>query len=166
MRAAFIPKKPMKLIIIALGHKMPGWIEQGFGEYVKRMPREFAIQLVELKPDKRSGGRTPQQVMAEEAERILAAIPNGARVVALDERGANWTTMKLAENMKAWHVDGRDAVFIIGGTDGLDPGVKQRADQLLQLSAMTMPHGMVRVLLAEQLYRAWSILHNHPYHRE
>lgn len=156
----------MKLIIIAVGHKMPGWIEDGFGEYVKRMPREFAISLVELKPDKRSGGRTPQQVMEEEAGRILAAIPQGARVFALDERGANWTTMKLAEQMKEWHTDGRDAVFIIGGTDGLDPSVKKRADQLLQLSAMTLPHGMVRVLLAEQLYRAYSILHNHPYHRE
>ncbi|KAF0814789.1 Ribosomal RNA large subunit methyltransferase H [Andreprevotia sp. IGB-42] len=156
----------MKLIIIAVGHKMPGWIEDGFGEYQKRLPREFALTLVELKPDKRAGSKTPQQVMAEEAERILAAVPQGARVLALDERGANWTTMQLADRMKAWHTDGRDTVFIIGGTDGLDPSVKQRADQLLQLSAMTLPHGMVRVLLAEQLYRAYSILHNHPYHRE
>jgi 23S rRNA (pseudouridine1915-N3)-methyltransferase len=104
--------------------------------------------------------------MAEEAERILAAIPQGARVLALVERGANWTTMKLAEQMKDWQRDGRDVVFIIGGTDGLDPSVKKRADQLLQLSAMTLPHGLVRVLLAEQLYRGVSILNNHPYHRE
>ena len=156
----------MKLQLIAVGHKMPNWISEGFAEYAKRMPRDFALTLLELKPDKRISARTPQQVMAEEADRILAAIPDGARVLALDERGANWTTMKLAEQMKDWQIDGRETVFIIGGTDGLDPRIKQRADQLLQLSAMTMPHGMVRVLLAEQLYRAVSIINNHPYHRE
>ncbi|WP_297576302.1 23S rRNA (pseudouridine(1915)-N(3))-methyltransferase RlmH [uncultured Deefgea sp.] len=156
----------MKLQLIAVGHKMPNWISEGFAEYAKRMPRDFALTLTELKPDKRISARTPQQVMSEEADRILAAIPDGARVLALDERGANWTTMKLADNMKHWQIDGRETVFIIGGTDGLDPRIKQRADQLLQLSAMTMPHGMVRVLLAEQLYRAVSIINNHPYHRE
>ncbi len=156
----------MKLNIIAVGHKMPDWISEGYNEFAKRMPRDFALTLTELKPDKRISARTPQQVMAEEAERILAAIPNDARVLAMDERGANWTTMKLAENMKQWQVDARETVFIIGGTDGLDPKIKQRADQLLQLSAMTLPHGMVRVMLAEQLYRAVSILNNHPYHRE
>jgi 23S rRNA (pseudouridine1915-N3)-methyltransferase len=156
----------MKLNIIAVGHKMPDWISEGYNEFAKRMPRDFALTLTELKPDKRISARTPQQVMAEEAERILAAIPNDARVLAMDERGANWTTMKLADNMKQWQIDGRETVFIIGGTDGLDPKIKQRADQLLQLSAMTLPHGMVRVMLAEQLYRAVSILNNHPYHRE
>ncbi|WP_028451776.1 23S rRNA (pseudouridine(1915)-N(3))-methyltransferase RlmH [Chitinilyticum aquatile] len=156
----------MKIILIAVGHKMPAWIEDGFTEYVKRMPREFTVQLVELKPDKRVGAKTPQQVMAEEADRIQAAVPQDARLVALDERGANWTTMQLADNVKRWHGDGRPVAFVIGGTDGLDPRVKQRADQLLQLSALTLPHGMVRVLLAEQLYRAVSILNNHPYHRE
>ncbi|WP_027468331.1 23S rRNA (pseudouridine(1915)-N(3))-methyltransferase RlmH [Deefgea rivuli] len=156
----------MKLQLIAVGHKMPNWISEGYAEYAKRMPRDFTLTLTELKPDKRISARTPQQVMAEEADRILAAIPDGARVLALDERGANWTTMKLAEQMKDWQIDGRETVFIIGGTDGLDPRIKQRADQLLQLSAMTMPHGMVRVLLAEQLYRAVSIINNHPYHRE
>ncbi|UXY15686.1 23S rRNA (pseudouridine(1915)-N(3))-methyltransferase RlmH [Chitiniphilus purpureus] len=156
----------MRLIVIAVGHRMPAWIEAGFAEYSKRLPREFALTLIELKPDKRSGGRTAQQVMAEEAVRILAAIPQQARVLALDERGANWSTARLADAMKQWHADGRDTVFIIGGADGLDPSVKQRADQLLQLSALTLPHGLVRVLLAEQLYRAYSILHHHPYHRE
>ncbi len=156
----------MKLQLIAVGHKMPNWISEGYLEYAKRMPRDFTLTLTELKPDKRISARTPQQVMSEEADRILAAIPDGARVLALDERGANWTTMKLADSMKEWQIDGREAVFIIGGTDGLDPRIKQRADQLLQLSAMTMPHGMVRVLLAEQLYRAVSIINNHPYHRE
>ena len=156
----------MKLQLIAVGHKMPNWISEGYLEYAKRMPRDFTLTLTELKPDKRISARTPQQVMSEEADRILAAIPDGARVLALDERGANWTTMKLADSMKEWQIDGREAVFIIGGSDGLDPRIKQRADQLLQLSAMTMPHGMVRVLLAEQLYRAVSIINNHPYHRE
>ena len=156
----------MKLQLIAVGHKMPNWISEGYLEYAKRMPRDFTLTLTELKPDKRISARTPQQVMSEEADRILAAIPDGARVLALDERGANWTTMKLADQMKDWQIDGRETVFIIGGTDGLDPRIKQRADQLLQLSAMTMPHGMVRVLLAEQLYRSVSIINNHPYHRE
>ncbi|MFC7418898.1 23S rRNA (pseudouridine(1915)-N(3))-methyltransferase RlmH [Iodobacter arcticus] len=156
----------MKLTLIAVGHKMPDWIDSGYKEFSKRMPRDFPLQLLELKPDKRGSGKTAQQVMADEAERILAAIPQDARVLALDEHGANWTTMQLAEKMKTWQIDGRETVFIIGGTDGLDPSVKKRADQLLQLSAMTLPHGMVRVLLAEQLYRAVSIINNHPYHRE
>lgn len=156
----------MKLHIVAVGHKQPDWVEQGYAEYAKRMPRECTVELKEIKPEKRVGGKTATQVMAAECTRIDAALPAGCFLIALDERGESWTTLKLAEQMKGWLSAGRDVAFVIGGADGLDPAIKQRANKLLQLSAMTMPHGMVRVLLAEQLYRAWSVINNHPYHRE
>ncbi|AJY43657.1 23S rRNA (pseudouridine(1915)-N(3))-methyltransferase RlmH [Burkholderia humptydooensis] len=155
----------MKLHIVAVGHKMPGWIATGFDEYAKRMPPELRIELREVKPELRSGSRTADSVMAAEKQRIEAALPKNARVVALDERGRDWTTMQLAQALPAWQQDGRDVAFVIGGADGLDPELKSRADLLLRVSSLTLPHGMVRVLLAEQLYRAWSITQNHPYHR-
>lgn len=155
----------MKLHILAVGHKMPEWISAGFDEYVKRMPPELRIELREIKPEPRTSGRTAQSVMAAERQRIEAALPKGARVVALDERGRDWTTMRLAEALPDWQREGRDVAFVIGGADGLDPGLKARAEWLLRVSSLTLPHGMVRVLLAEQLYRAWSITQNHPYHR-
>ncbi|AHI63902.1 23S rRNA (pseudouridine(1915)-N(3))-methyltransferase RlmH [Burkholderia thailandensis] len=155
----------MKLHIVAVGHKMPGWIATGFDEYAKRMPPELRIELREVKPELRSGSRTADSVMAAERQRIEAALPKNARVVALDERGRDWTTMQLAEALPAWQQDGRDVAFVIGGADGLDPQLKSRAELLLRVSSLTLPHGMVRVLLAEQLYRAWSITQNHPYHR-
>ncbi|ABC37088.1 23S rRNA (pseudouridine(1915)-N(3))-methyltransferase RlmH [Burkholderia thailandensis] len=155
----------MKLHIVAVGHKMPGWIATGFDEYAKRMPPELRIELREVKPELRSGSRTADSVMAAERQRIEAALPKNARVVALDERGRDWTTMQLAQALPAWQQDGRDVAFVIGGADGLDPQLKSRAELLLRVSSLTLPHGMVRVLLAEQLYRAWSITQNHPYHR-
>ncbi|HEY8608927.1 MAG TPA: 23S rRNA (pseudouridine(1915)-N(3))-methyltransferase RlmH [Noviherbaspirillum sp.] len=155
----------MQLVIAAVGHKMPGWIEEGFAEYAKRMPPECRIQLKEIKPVDRSGSRTAETVMAQERTRIEAAIPKGARVVALDERGKDLSTMQLAQLLTQWQQDGRDVTFVIGGADGLDPGLKSGADMLVRVSSLTLPHGMVRVLLAEQLYRAWSITQNHPYHR-
>jgi 23S rRNA (pseudouridine1915-N3)-methyltransferase len=155
----------MKLHILAVGHKMPDWIAAGFDEYAKRMPPELRIELREIKPEPRTGGRTAPSVMAAERQRIEAALPKGARLIALDERGRDWTTMQLADALPAWQQDGRDVAFIIGGADGLDTELKARAELLLRLSSLTLPHGMVRVLLAEQLYRAWSITQNHPYHR-
>jgi 23S rRNA (pseudouridine1915-N3)-methyltransferase len=155
----------MKLQILAVGHKMPDWIATGFDEFAKRMPPELRIELREIKPEPRTTGRTAQSAMAAERQRIEAALPKGARVVALDEHGRDWTTMQLADALPAWQQDGRDVAFVIGGADGLDPQVKARAEMLLRLSSLTLPHGMVRVLLAEQLYRAWSITQNHPYHR-
>lgn len=155
----------MQLIIAAVGHKMPAWIEDGFGEYAKRMPPECRIQLKEIKPVERSGGRTAETVMAAERTRIEAAVPKGARVIALDERGKDLTTMQISQLLSQWQQDGRDVTFVIGGADGLDAGFKASADLLLRISSLTLPHGMVRVLLAEQLYRAWSITQNHPYHR-
>lgn len=144
---------------------MPDWVTLGFKEYVKRMPREAGIELIELKPGQRAGS-SAERAMETERDRILAAMPTNARKIILDERGAAWTSMKLAERLKTWQQDGRDVAFVIGGADGLHSDVKQQADDLLQLSALTMPHGMVRVLLAEQLYRAVAINQGHPYHRE
>ncbi|WP_269531414.1 23S rRNA (pseudouridine(1915)-N(3))-methyltransferase RlmH [Chitinimonas sp. BJYL2] len=155
----------MKLYIIAVGHKMPGWVEDAFREYTKRMPREAQIELIELKPGQRSGSSV-DKAMETERDRILAALPQGCRKIILDERGAAWTTMKLAEKLAGWQRDGGDVAFVIGGADGLHPDVKQQANELLQLSALTLPHGMVRVLLAEQLYRAVAVNQGHPYHRE
>ena len=155
----------MKLHILAVGHKMPDWIAAGFDEYTKRMPPELRIELREIKPEQRSSGRPAESVMAAERLRIEAALPKGARLVALDERGKDWTTMQLAGALPGWQQDGRDVAFLIGGADGLDSELKARADLLLRLSSLTLPHAMVRVLLAEQLYRAWTITQNHPYHR-
>lgn len=155
----------MRLFILAVGHKMPGWIETAFAEYAKRMPPELRIELKEIKPEQRSNSRTAETVMAAEAQRIEAALPRGCRLVCLDERGQDLTTMRLAQSLTTWQQDGRDVAFVIGGADGLDPALKSRADTLVRLSSLTLPHGMVRVLLAEQLYRAWSINANHPYHR-
>ncbi|MDR5833438.1 23S rRNA (pseudouridine(1915)-N(3))-methyltransferase RlmH [Caballeronia sp. LZ034LL] len=155
----------MKLVILAVGHKMPDWITKGFDEYAKRMPPELRIELREIKPEQRSSGRNAESVMAAEKQRIEAALPKNARIVALDERGRDWTTMQLANALPGWQQEGRDVAFVIGGADGLDPAVKSRAELLLRVSSLTLPHGMVRVLLAEQLYRAWSITQNHPYHR-
>ena len=155
----------MQLIIAAVGHKMPAWIEGGFGEYAKRMPPECRIQLKEIKPVERSGGKTAETVMALERTKIEAAIPKGSRIVALDERGKDLTTTQLSQLLIQWQQDGRDVTFVIGGADGLDADFKSSVDMLVRVSSLTLPHGMVRVLLAEQLYRAWSITQNHPYHR-
>ncbi len=155
----------MKLTIIALGHKMPAWVQTGFEEYAKRMPPEARIELIELKPEDRAS-RVVGKVLELEAARIAAAIPKQAERIVLDERGTPLSTAKLAEWMQAWMTEGVSPCFIIGSADGLAPEVKQSAKKMLALSGCTLPHGMVRVMLAEQLYRAWSLMHNHPYHRE
>lgn len=156
----------MKLLVVAVGHKMPDWITTGFKEYAKRMPREARIELIEIKPEPRTSGKNVAQLMAAEAQRILSAVPQDALRIALDEQGAHLSTRQLAQRMQDWMGGGRDVAFIIGGADGLHESVKSSAQQLLALSSMTLPHGLVRVMLAEQLYRAHSLLHNHPYHRE
>jgi len=156
----------MKLLILAVGHKMPSWITEGFNEYSKRMPREAKIELIEIKPEPRTTGKSVPQIMEAEAQRLQAALPKDVLRIVLDERGTHWSTRQLTQHMKDWLSGGRDVAFIIGGADGLHETVRSSAHQLLALSAMVLPHGMVRVLLAEQLYRAHSLLHNHPYHRE
>jgi 23S rRNA (pseudouridine1915-N3)-methyltransferase len=155
----------MKLRIIAIGHKMPAWVSQGFDEYARRMPREAAIELVEIKPEKRAAGKGGEQVREAEAARILEAVGKDYLVV-LDEHGQQATTLQLAERFRGWLGGGRNLALAIGGTDGLHPSIKMRADWLWSLSQLTLPHAMVRVLLAEQLYRAWTVISSHPYHRE
>ncbi|MDQ3186863.1 MAG: 23S rRNA (pseudouridine(1915)-N(3))-methyltransferase RlmH [Pseudomonadota bacterium] len=154
----------MKFLIFAVGNKMPEWVEAGFKEYAKRMPHEAAIELLELRPEKR-GGKKMEQLVAAEGARILAAIPPKCRIVAMDERGRQWTTAKLADSITGWMKNGGDTAFIVGGADGLDASIKNSADEVLALSALTLPHGLARILLAEQLYRAVSLINRHPYHR-
>lgn len=140
----------MRVTILSVGHKMPAWIQEGFNEYAKRMPPEIRVTLVELKP----------------GADILDAVPKGGTIIALDERGKSVTSQGLSVMLAGWMQDGSHPVFVIGGADGLDPAVKDKAEKMVSLSALTLPHAMVRVVLAEQLYRAWSILARHPYHRE
>lgn len=155
----------MRVRIVALGHRMPAWVTEAVADYTKRLPREFAFELVELKPAPRDRGRAVPQLLADEARRLGASC-EGARIVALDEHGAPWTTRTLAERFDRWRADGADVAFVIGSADGLDPGFKRKAEAIVAVSAMTLPHGLVRVLLTEQLYRAASLNAGHPYHRE
>ena len=155
----------MKLTILALGHKMPGWVQTGFDEFTKRMPRDARIKLIELKPEDRTS-KAITKVLEQEAVRINAAMPKDVIRVVLDERGTPLSTKMLASWMEIWMAEGVSPCFIIGSADGLAPAVKKSADKMVALSGCTLPHGMVRVMLAEQLYRAWSLLKNHPYHRE
>jgi 23S rRNA (pseudouridine1915-N3)-methyltransferase len=154
----------VKLIVIAIGHRMPAWIDAGFAEYAGRMPREARIELAALKPAQRGG--PVKRILDAEGERILAALPAGCVKIVLDERGTLFDTMALARRMARWLETGRNVAFIVGGADGLSDAVKKSADLAWSLSPLTLPHGLARVVLAEQLYRAASILHNHPYHRE
>ena len=156
----------MRISILSVGHKMPAWIQEGFQEYVRRMPPEIRVELIELKPDDRGSGKTTEKAKALEGERILAALPSGSELIALDEKGRAVTTQGLSVMLSGWMRDGSSPTFVIGGADGLSEEVKQRAGKLVSLSPLTLPHALVRVVLAEQLYRAWSILARHPYHRE
>ncbi len=156
----------MIIRVLAVGQKMPSWVQEGVQTYTQRMPRECRVEWVELAPAKRTKNGQASAYKQDEAKRILNALPNGSICVVLDERGQSWTTKKLADNLEQWMGSGQDVAIIIGGPDGLDESVKQKADRLLSLSALTMPHPMVRILLSEQLYRAWSVTQNHPYHRE
>ena len=159
----------MKLLILAVGHKMPAWVSMGFEDYAKRMPRDTALQLVEIRPQPRGqGADTPAQVerlLKLEAQRLRAAIPAGATCVALDEHGRGVSTQDLARLLEGWRQAGADVAFLVGGADGLERDLKRSAHLMLSLSALTLPHQLVRVLLAEQLYRAASLLQGHPYHR-
>jgi 23S rRNA (pseudouridine1915-N3)-methyltransferase len=156
----------VKLVVVAVGERMPGWVDDAFADYARRFPRKARLELVEVRPEKRGPTRTAAQAMAAEARRIEAALPAGCRRVALDERGRDLATAEFARLVGGWLGGGRDAAFLIGGPDGLDPGLKGGAELQVRLSSLTLPHALVRVLLAEQLYRALTILDNHPYHRQ
>lgn len=156
----------MKFVVVAVGRRMPHWVAAGFEEYAKRMPREARVELIEVRPEPRAGGKPAAKLLAAEGERIRAALPKDAIRVVLDERGRTVATIEFARMTAGWREEGRDVAFVIGGPDGIAPEIRREADVLLALSALTLPHPLARVVLAEQLYRALSILQNHPYHRE
>ncbi len=155
----------MRLQIVAVGQRVPDWAQTAYDDYAKRFPPELKVELKAVKTEARAS-KTLENLLAAERSRIEAAIPKGMRIVALDERGSNITTVALADKLRLWQREGDDVAIVIGGPDGLDPGFKQAAHERIRLSNLTLPHAMVRVLLIEQLYRAWSITVNHPYHRE
>lgn len=155
----------MKLLIVAVGQRVPDWAQTAWDDYAKRFPPELRVELKAVKTEPR-GSRTVEQLMAAERKRIEEAIPKGTHIVALDERGTTLSTMALAAKLKDWQLGGDDVALVIGGPDGLEPAFRQAAHERIRLSDLTLPHAMVRVLLVEQLYRAWSINANHPYHRE
>jgi 23S rRNA (pseudouridine1915-N3)-methyltransferase len=160
----------MKFIVCAVGHRMPAWVIAAFEDYVRRIPREIPVRLIEVRPAPRpakpAGAAQVGISMTAEAARILAALPARCTVVALDEKGRSFTSLEFAQRLERWRREANDVAFVIGGADGLDPDFKRRASLLLSLSPLTLPHQLVRVLLAEQLYRGVSLLHNHPYHRK
>ena len=155
----------MRLLIAAVGQRQPAWADAAYEDFAKRFPAEMRLELKAVKAEPR-GGKSAEQLMAAEAKRLEEAIPKGARRVLLDERGTRLTTADLARRFEFWLGDGRDVAFFIGGPDGLDPALKATADESLRLSDLTLPHAFVRVLLAEGLYRAWTLRNGHPYHRE
>ncbi len=154
----------MKITIVAVGQRQPAWADAAVKDFLERFPADWAVALREVKAEPRDG-KPAERLLAAEAERIRAACPAGAVIVALDERGKDWTTMQLAQALQGWRDEAQPVAFVIGGPDGLADEFKRSARLLLRLSSMTLPHALARVLLAEQVYRAWSVLANHPYHR-
>jgi len=155
----------MRLTILAVGDKLPSWADEATAEYLKRMPREARVDLVVVKPEKRAS-QSAQTLKQAESVRLLEKLPAGMRLVALDEHGRQVSTRELADLLERWMESGRDTCLVIGGADGLAPAILEKAEMALSLSRLTLPHAFARVLLAEQLYRAVSLLNNHPYHRE
>ncbi len=155
----------MKLVIVAVGQRVPDWAQTAWDDYVKRFPHELRVELKTVKTEPR-GSKTLETLYAAERARIEGAIAKGSRIIALDERGESLTTAALAARLKTWQMESDDVALVIGGPDGLDPAFRKAAHERIRLSDMTLPHAFARVLLIEQLYRAWSINANHPYHRE
>jgi 23S rRNA (pseudouridine1915-N3)-methyltransferase len=155
----------VKLLIVAVGQRVPDWAQTAWDDYAKRFPHDIRVELKAVKTEPR-GSKTLENLLAAERARIEAVIPKGTRKVVLDERGQALTTQSLAQRLKVWQLDATDVALIIGGPDGTDPALRQSAHECIRLSDMTLPHALARVLLVEQLYRAWSIHTNHPYHRE
>lgn len=156
----------MRIHLLAIGRRVPSWVEAGYRDYARRLPRECRLHLVELPLARRSRPRDVARAVAREGELMQAAIPAGAWTVAVDERGAAWRTREVAGRLSRWMHEGRDDVaLLVGGPDGLARGCLQRAQERWSLSPLTLPHGLVRIIIAEQIYRAWSLLRHHPYHR-
>ncbi|GHF81296.1 23S rRNA (pseudouridine(1915)-N(3))-methyltransferase RlmH [Thalassotalea marina] len=156
----------MRITLYAVGNKMPAWVTQGFNEYSRRFPRDLTFDLVEIPPGKRGKNADIARILEKEGQQTLAAIPKGNRIVTLEVTGKPWTTPDLAQNLEKWQLDGRDVALLVGGPEGLAPACIQASEQKWSLSALTLPHPMVRIIVAESLYRAWSVNNNHPYHRE
>ncbi|AHK15026.1 MAG: 23S rRNA (pseudouridine(1915)-N(3))-methyltransferase RlmH [Thalassolituus sp.] len=155
----------MKLRLLAVGTKMPAWVEQGYAEYAKRLPADCALELVEIAPGHRAKNTSKEKAMQQEAEALIKAIRPSDHVVALAVEGKPWTTPQLASELENWRMQGGDVALLIGGPDGMTDEIMRLAKQRWSLSNLTLPHPLVRVLLAEQLYRAWTILQGHPYHK-
>ncbi|BFM12733.1 23S rRNA (pseudouridine(1915)-N(3))-methyltransferase RlmH [Simiduia litorea] len=155
----------MRIRLIAVGTRMPGWVQEAYGEYVKRLPRELALELVEIPLGSRSKTSSTANAIAKESAAILAAIGDGDRVIALEVKGKDWSTEQLSQQLAHWQMDGKNVSLLVGGPDGLSDDCRARADVHWSLSRLTLPHPLVRVLLSEQIYRAWTILANHPYHK-
>ncbi len=155
----------MQLVIAAVGSRMPAWVDAAFDDYASRLPADLRIVLREVRPEPRTTGRPVEAMMQSEAERLRQALPKHGPRIALDERGRDLTSTALSDLIGGWRAEGDDVAFLIGGPDGLDPQLKEEAQMRIRLSNMTLPHGLARVLLAEQLYRAWTIANRHPYHR-
>ena len=156
----------MHLHLIAVGKRMPAWVRDGYREFIKRLPPPCTPKLTEISPADRHGDHSAAACMAQEAERIRRALPASARLIVLDEAGKPWRSRELAEQLGGWLQDGRDVALVIGGADGLDPTLKRQAETSWSLSPLTLPHALVRVVVAEQIYRAWTLLNHHPYHRD
>ena len=156
----------MKLLVVAVGQRVPDWAQTAWDDYAKRFPPELKVELKAIKTEPRSNNKNTAALMAAERQRIEAALPKGTRVVVLDERGKSTSTVQLAARLTEWQLGGSDVALVIGGPDGLDPDFRKAAMESMRLSDLTLPHAMVRVLLIEQLYRAWSVNAGHPYHRE
>lgn len=155
----------MQIHLLSVGTRMPGWVQTGFAEYAKRLPHECRLKLVEIAPAKRGKNPDLERIRREEGERLLAAVPRDAAVIALEVGGRSWSTEQLAERLRGWLQDGRDLALLVGGPDGLPAACRERAELQWSLSSLTLPHPLVRVVLAEQFYRAWSLVSGHPYHR-
>lgn len=153
------------MTLIAVGTRMPAWVEQGYAEYARRLPADCALQLVEIPAGKRGKGADIARITQQEGEKMLAAVPKGARIVSLEVTGRAWSTEALAAELDGWLHDGRDVALLVGGPEGLSADCVAQAEQCWSLSNLTLPHPLVRIVVAEQLYRAWSVLQNHPYHR-
>ena len=156
----------MKIHLIAVGKKIPEWINAGFSEFSKRMPPELQINLIEITPSIRNKATPIEKNIKEEGERIQSAIPSNSKLIVLDEKGTSFNSIALSKKMESWLPMGQDITLVIGGANGIDPVIKKQANEKWSLSSFTLPHALARVLIAEQLYRAWSILQGHPYHRE
>ena len=156
----------MQIDLIAVGKKMPAWIESGFKEYKKRLPKNINFKLIEINPAIRSKNNSADNYKQKEQENIISALAANSLIIALDEKGKSISSTKLAKKLQTWNDENQHISLIIGGADGLSDEIKNKANELWSLSEMTLPHGLVRVMVAEQIYRAWSITQNHPYHRE